>query len=126
MGNELHLIDNQVKNSDVDTAKKQANVDIDYMQKVMLQNQIQADIDFNVSKKAIMEATRKDNIRIKAAEQYAEFLKYISAADVVPAKTHFDNLVSLIDTINNGISDEDASYNMVKVPEGEKDVQSKS
>ncbi len=115
MHNELTLLENQVAMSNIDKDNKYANVVADLAQKTKMLEQVQADIDFNTSKKLIMESTRKDNIRIKATEQYAEFLKYISAADVVPAKGHFDNIVGLVTSINTGISDPDEAYTMIAV-----------
>ena len=67
-----------------------------------------ADVAFNESKKTIMEQTRKDNIRSKAAEQFAEFMKYISAANVVPGPTDFANMRGLITAMNTGIANPDA------------------
>lgn len=67
-----------------------------------------ADIAFNESKKIIMEQTRKDNVRSKAAEQFAEFIKYLSAANVVPGANDFANMRALINAMNNGISNPDA------------------
>jgi hypothetical protein len=101
------IVDNQLAMSNIDTAFKQSNAQIDYDSKATMKAQAEADIAFNTSKKTIMEQTRLDNIRMKSAEQYAEFLKYISAANVVPAKEHFDNLISLINGVNDGITDPD-------------------
>ena len=68
-----------------------------------------ADIAFNESKKLIMEQTRKDNIRSKAAEQFAEFIKYLSAANVVPGTNDFVNMRALINAMNSGILNPDIS-----------------
>ena len=54
-----------------------------------------------------MEQTRKDNIRSKAAEQFAEFIKYLSAANVVPGANDFVNMRGLINAMNDGILDPD-------------------
>ena len=62
-------------------------------------NQLAADAAFTESKKTVMENTRLDNVRMQAAREYAEYLKYISAADVVPSPRHFDNLTNLITAI---------------------------
>ena len=51
-----------------------------------------------------MEQTRNDNIRSKAAEQFAEFMKYISAANVVPGANDFANMRKLITAMNDGIA----------------------
>ncbi len=122
MHSEIKLLTNQVDMSNIDTANKQRNVDADYAQKQKMIDQVASDIAFNNSKKIIMEHTRKDNVRIKATEQYAEFLKYISAADVVPAKGHFDNLVGLVKGINDGISSPDSVYAMASISGKDTDV----
>lgn len=101
------VLENQLAMSDVDVAYKEQNVlrDIEIRDKQI--ESASADIEFNVSKKTIMEQTRKDNIRSKAAEQFAEFMKYISAANVVPGPTDFANMRALIIAMNNGIADPD-------------------
>ena len=101
------VLENQLTMSDVDVAYKEQNVlrDLEIRDKQI--QSADADIEFNISKKLIMEQTRKDNIRSKAAEQFAEFMKYISAANVVPGPTDFANMRSLITAMNNGIADPD-------------------
>ena len=101
------VLENQLAMSDVDVAYKEQNVlrDLEIRDKQI--ESASADIEFNVSKKLIMEQTRKDNIRSKAAEQFAEFMKYISAANVVPGPTDFSNMRKLITAMNNGIADPD-------------------
>lgn len=101
------VLENQLEMSDVDVAYKEQNVlrDLEIRDKQI--ESASADIEFNVSKKTIMEQTRKDNIRSKAAEQFAEFMKYISAANVVPGPTDFSNMRKLITAMNNGIADPD-------------------
>ena len=93
--------------SNVDVANKAAHAAKDLMIKDKQIESATADIAFNVSKKTIMEQTRKDNIRSKAAEQFAEFMKYISAANVVPGPTDFSNMRALITAMNNGIANPD-------------------
>lgn len=101
------VLENQLAMSDVDVAYKEQNVlrDLEIRDKQI--ESASADIEFNVSKKTIMEQTRKDNIRSKAAEQFAEFMKYISAANVVPGPTDFANMRALITAMNNGIANPD-------------------
>ena len=101
------VLENQLEMSDVDVAYKEQNVlrDLEIRDKQI--ESASADIEFNVSKKTIMEQTRKDNIRSKAAEQFAEFMKYISAANVVPGPTDFSNMRALITAMNNGIANPD-------------------
>lgn len=101
------VLENQLAMSDVDVAYKEQNVlrDLEIRDKQI--ESASADIEFNVSKKLIMEQTRKDNIRSKAAEQFAEFMKYISAANVVPGPTDFANMRALITAMNNGIANPD-------------------
>ena len=62
-----------------------------------------------------MEQTRKDNIRSKAAEQFAEFIKYLSAANVVPGANDFANMRALINAMNDGILNPDASATITTV-----------
>lgn len=101
------VLENQLEMSNVDVANKAAHAAKDLMIKDKQIESATADIAFNVSKKTIMEQTRKDNIRSKAAEQFAEFMKYISAANVVPGPTDFANMRKLITAMNNGIADPD-------------------
>lgn len=101
------VLENQLEMSNIDVAYKEKNVlrDLEIRDKQI--QSADADIEFNVSKKTIMEQTRKDNIRSKAAEQFAEFMKYISAANVVPGPTDFANMRALITAMNNGIANPD-------------------
>lgn len=101
------VLENQLEMSNVDVAYKEQNVlrDLEIRDKQI--ESATADIAFNESKRTIMEYTRKDNIRSKAAEQFAEFMKYISAANVVPGPTDFANMRKLITAMNSGISDPD-------------------
>ena len=101
------ILQNQKQMSDIDVAYKEANVlkDLEIRDKQI--ESAAADIAFNESKKLIMEQTRKDNIRSKAAEQFAEFIKYLSAANVVPGANDFVNMRSLINAMNDGILDPD-------------------
>jgi hypothetical protein len=103
------IVANQVTMSNVDASKKEtlAQKDIDIKDKQIVQ--MQADIDFNTSKKTIMEQTRKDNIRMKSAEMFAEFLKYLSAANVIPATGDFGNIRALIVAIQQGIANDNAT-----------------
>ena len=102
------VLENQLAMSNVDVAYKEPNVlrDLEIRDKQI--ESATADIAFNESKKIIMEQTRKDNIRSKAAEQFAEFMKYISAANVVPGPTDFANMRGLITAMNTGIANPDA------------------
>jgi hypothetical protein len=101
------VLENQLEMSNVDVAYKEQNVlrDLEIRDKQI--ESATADIAFNESKKTIMEQTRKDNIRSKAAEQFAEFMKYISAANVVPGPTDFANMRGLITAMNSGIANPD-------------------
>ena len=103
------ILQNQKEMSDIDVAYKEANVlkDLEIRDKQI--ESAAADIAFNESKKIIMEQTRKDNIRSKAAEQFGEFIKYLSAANVVPGPNDFKNMRALINAMNDGILDPDIS-----------------
>ncbi len=102
------IVDNQLTMSNIDAENKPTLIakDIELKQKQI--DQMQADIEFNKSKKTIMEQTRKDNIRMKSAEMFAEFLKYLSAANVIPATQDFTNIRALITTIQEGLIDDNA------------------
>lgn len=101
------VLENQLAMSNVDVAYKEPNVlrDLEIRDKQI--ESATADIAFNESKKLIMEQTRKDNIRSKAAEQFAEFIKYLSAANVVPGANDFANMRALINAMNDGIANPD-------------------
>ena len=103
------VLENQLAMSDIDVAYKEPNVlrDLEIRDKQI--ESATADIAFNESKKLIMEQTRKDNIRSKAAEQFAEFIKYLSAANVVPGANDFVNMRALINAMNSGILNPDIS-----------------
>lgn len=103
------ILENQLAMSNVDVAYKEPNVirDLEIRDKQI--ESATADIAFNESKKTIMEQTRKDNIRSKAAEQFAEFIKYLSAANVVPGAQDFKNMRALINAMNDGIANPDVS-----------------
>ena len=107
-GIQKQILENQLEMSNVDVAYKEQNVlrDLEIRDKQI--ESASADIEFNVAKKLIMEQTRNDNIRSKAAEQFAEFIKYLSAANVVPGTDDFKNMRKLIIAMNSGISDSDA------------------
>lgn len=102
------VLENQLEMSNVDVAYKEQSLlkDLEIRDKQI--ESANADVAFNESKKTIMEQTRKDNIRSKAAEQFAEFMKYISAANVVPGPTDFANMRGLITAMNIGIANPDA------------------
>lgn len=102
------ILENQLEMSNVDVAYKEQNVlrDLEIRDKQI--ESASADIEFNVSKKLIMEQTRNDNIRSKAAEQFAEFIKYLSAANVVPGANDFANMRKLITAMNDGITNPNA------------------
>ena len=103
------VLENQLAMSNVDVVYKEPNVlrDLEIRDKQI--ESATADIAFNESKKIIMEQTRKDNIRSKAAEQFAEFIKYLSAANVVPGTNDFVNMRALINAMNSGILNPDIS-----------------
>jgi hypothetical protein len=101
------IVNNQVEMSNIDKQFKFTLVSKDVAIKEKQLSQMQADIDFNISKKTIMEQTRKDNIRMKSAEMFAEFLKYLSAANVIPATEDFGNIRALIVAIQSGIANND-------------------
>lgn len=107
------ILENQLAMSNVDVAYKEPNVirDLEIRDKQI--ESATADIAFNESKKTIMEQTRKDNIRSKAAEQFAEFIKYLSAANVVPGAQDFKNMRALINAMNDGIDNPDIKATVV-------------
>lgn len=107
------ILENQLAMSNVDVAYKEPNVirDLEIRDKQI--ESATADIEFNESKKTIMEQTRKDNIRSKAAEQFAEFIKYLSAANVVPGAQDFKNMRALINAMNDGIDNPDVKATVV-------------
>ena len=106
------ILQNQKQMSDIDVAYKEPNVlkDLEIRDKQI--ESAAADIAFNESKKIIMEQTRKDNIRSKAAEQFGEFIKYLSAANVVPGANDFANMRKLITAMNDGIANPNAVANI--------------
>jgi len=101
------VLDNQLAMSNIDVSFKAQNAQKDLDIKSKQIESATADIAFNTSKRLIMENTRKDNIRSKAAEQFAEFMKYLSAANVVPGGNDFINMRALINAMNNGIANPD-------------------
>ena len=103
------VLENQLAMSNIDVAYKEPNVlrDLEIRDKQI--ESATADIAFNESKKIIMEQTRKDNIRSKAAEQFGEFIKYLSAANVVPGANDFKNMRALINSMNDGIANPDVA-----------------
>ena len=103
------VLENQLAMSNIDVAYKEPNVlrDLEIRDKQI--ESATADIAFNESKKIIMEHTRKDNIRSKAAEQFGEFIKYLSAANVVPGANDFKNMRALINAMNEGIANPDVA-----------------
>ena len=103
------VLENQLSMSNIDVAYKEPNVlrDLEIRDKQI--ESATADIAFNESKKIIMEQTRKDNIRSKAAEQFGEFIKYLSAANVVPGANDFVNMRALINAMNDGIANADVA-----------------
>ena len=107
------VLENQLEMSNIDVSYKEPNVirDLEIRDKQI--ESATADIAFNESKKIIMEQTRKDNIRSKAAEQFAEFIKYLSAANVVPGGQDFKNMRALINAMNNAIDNPDVKATIV-------------
>lgn len=102
------IVDNQVEMSNIDRQFKYTLVSKDVAIKEKQLSQMASDIAFNEAKKIIMELTRKDNIRMKSAEMFAEFLKYLSAANVIPAGQDFENIRNLIIAIQQGLTNENA------------------
>ena len=103
------VLDNQLDMSKIDAKYKEAMTLRDVELKDKQLESAAADVSFNESKKTIMENTRKDNIRSKAAEQFAEFIKYLSAANVVPGANDFKNMRALINSMNDGIANPDVA-----------------
>lgn len=103
----------------IDKNNKQANSDADLLSKQKKNEQIQAEIDFSIARKETMIWTRKDNARIKAANEFSGFLKYISAANAIPAAEDFTNIRNLIVAINDGIETEDAVGTIVPTTSGD-------
>jgi hypothetical protein len=101
------IVNNQVEMSNIDKQFKFTLVSKDVAIKEKQLSQMQADIDFNISKKTIMEQTRKDNIRMKSGELFGEFLKYLTAANVIASPEDFGNIRALIVAIQAGIADND-------------------
>ena len=107
------VLENQLEMSNIDVAYKEPSVirDLEIRDKQI--ESATADIAFNESKKIIMEQTRKDNIRSKSAEQFAEFIKYLSAANVVPGGQDFKNMRALINAMNDAIDNPDVKATIV-------------
>lgn len=116
------IMENQRSTSDLDLQYKEPALEKALEQQDKTIESMETDIAFNDSKRIIMEYTRADNVRMKATEQYAEFLKYISAADLVVGKHHFRNLVNLITNINDGIANPSTSYTMIDISDIDPDT----
>jgi hypothetical protein len=112
------MLQSQANMLALDEANKPTTIALDNGLKQKQQEQIQADIDFNIAKRAVMEWTRKDNVRMQAAREFAELLKYISAAGAVPSETDFGNIRTLINTINQGVNDENAQATITNPSSG--------
>ena len=108
------VLDNQLDMSKIDAKYKEAMTLRDVELKDKQLESAAADVSFNESKKTIMENTRNDNIRSKAAEQFAEFMKYISAANAVPGPTDFTNMRNLITAMNTGIAQPNAVASLIQ------------
>jgi hypothetical protein len=115
------MMENQKASSDIELSIKPAMANAELGQKELLLESAEADISFNTSKKIIMEHTRKDNVRMKATEQYAEYLKYSSAAGAIPGEHHFKNMVGLVQSINDGVSNPNIEYDMIYLNDRMKD-----
>jgi hypothetical protein len=100
---QLRMLESQASMLEVDALNKASIVALDISAKTKQVAQVQADIDFNIAKKLIMESTRKDNVRMQAAREFAELMKYISAAGAVPSETDFANIRILINGIISGV-----------------------
>jgi len=100
---QLRMLESQASMLEVDALNKATIVALDISAKTKQVAQVQADIDFNIAKKLIMESTRKDNVRMQAAREFAELMKYISAAGAVPSETDFSNIRILINGIISGV-----------------------
>ena len=107
----LAMLANQKGMTDIDLQYKPKNALVDLQIKSNQADQVVADTEFTESKKTIMEDTRKDNVRMKSAEQFAEFMKYVSAANVVPAEEDFDNMRKLIINIAKGVINPNTGVN---------------
>jgi len=88
-----------------DESKRLENIQADLDQKAATMLQLEADIDFNIAKKRIMEYTRNDNIRVKATEQFSDFIKYISSANVIAGERDFKNMRALVRSVMEGLDD---------------------
>ena len=106
----------------IDRDMKQANANADLLAKDKKNLQLQAEVDFTNSRKDVMEWTRKDNVRIKAASEFSGFLKYISAANAIPAAEDFTNIRNLITAINDGVEIEDAVATLTGTSSGDSQV----
>lgn len=116
------MLTNQRDSSDIDLAVKPRIAEAGAQQKEKAVESAQADIDFNTSKRIVMEDTRKDNIRMKATEQYAEYLKYLGTAGLYPSEYHFANIVGLVNSINKGIENPSDEYTMIKRDDRRRDT----
>jgi hypothetical protein len=100
---QLRMLESQASMLEVDALNKADIVALDIEAKTKQVAQVQADVDFNIAKKLIMESTRKDNVRMQAAREFAELMKYISAAGAVPSESDFANIRILINGIISGV-----------------------
>lgn len=98
------ILEDQAAMTNIDLVNKPANVAADLANKDATLASMEADTAFSISKETVMVDTRSDNIRIKASESFAEFMKYMSAADIIPATEDFSNLRSLVDAIGLGLA----------------------
>jgi hypothetical protein len=103
------ILENQANMVGYEEGLKLEMLNTDLAQKNKMIDQLSSDIRFSDSKKTVMESTRNDQVRMKAAEQFSEFLKYISAANVVPSRQDFENMRELINAVNDGILDTETS-----------------
>lgn len=99
LSNQDKIHKTQVKSSDLEFEYKEPSLERELAQKTKMMTQMQVDIDFNIAKREVMIAGRNDTLRIAAATQYAEFMKYLSAANMIPASKHFANQQNLISNI---------------------------
>ena len=99
LANQDKIHKTQVKTTELEYEYKEPSLERDLAQKTKMMTQMQVDIDFNIAKREVMIAGRNDTLRIAAATQYAEFMKYLSAANMIPASKHFANQQNLISNI---------------------------
>lgn len=102
------IMSNQVSMSSTDETNHATLKASEVSLKAAQVTQATNEASFIASKETVMEATRKDNVRIKTAQEFANFMKYCFAADLNLDADDYQNLRYLIERISAGISDPDA------------------